>query len=438
MPLHHWKLSSTALRYYHQLELLQWLAPERIRELQEARLKALVKHAYRHVSYYRERLDRLGIQPDEIQRIEDLQRLPVLRKDDIRKNLHFDLLSDSHDKLSMLPVTTSGSNGQPLTLYTDRMQLEMRWATTLRCQEWTGYRFGDRQVRLWGSARARTRLQALRAWLDALSSRRTNLAGVEIGKEQVSRALRILRDRKPVVLEANAEVLPLVASAAREVPNPEALSRAVLAAECTLSAGERREVEEALRTELFAQYRSPELSVVAQECEQHQGYHVNAESYIVEIVAEGRPAEPGEAGDVLITDLTNLSVPLIRYAIGDRAVAAAAPCPCGRGLPLLAAVQTRPPALVSGANQCWVPGEFFADALKDYGHVVRRFQVVQERSGAITFRIVKGPRFSESSLRPVLDLLRRHLGTGMEIDVQLVDHIEPDAPHTISGRPGGT
>jgi phenylacetate-CoA ligase len=211
------------------------------------------------------------------------------------------------------------------------------------------------------------------------------------------------------------------------------MCRAVLAGECTLPAGDRREVEEALHTELFAQYCSPELSVIAQECEQHRGYHINAESYVVEIVADGRPAEPGEVGDVLITDLTNLSVPLIRYAIGDRAVATEGACPCGRGLPLLAAVHTRPPALVSGANQCWVPGQFFAEACKDYGHVVRRFQVVQERSGAITLRIVKGPRFSASSLRPVLDLVRRHLGTDMEIDVQLADRIEPGAPHTISG-----
>ena len=108
-----------------------------IRELQELRLRALIKYAYRHVPYYREALDRLGIKPDEIQHVEDLQRLPVLTKDDIRRNLYFDLMSDAHDKGQMLPITTSGSTGEPLTLYADKTQLEMRWATTLRNIDWT-------------------------------------------------------------------------------------------------------------------------------------------------------------------------------------------------------------------------------------------------------------------------------------------------------------
>jgi phenylacetate-CoA ligase len=435
MPLHHWKLSSTALRYYDQLSRLQWLSPDRIRELQGARLRALVKHAYRHVPYYRERLDRLGIRPDEVQQIEDLGQLPVLSKHDIRRNLHFDLLSDSHDKRSMLPVTTCGSGGEPLTLYADRMQLEMRWATTLRSREWTAYRFGDRQLRLWDTAFAKTGMQALRAWLDSLGSRRTNIPAFEIGTEQVRQARRVLGTLKPVLVEANAEVLFLAAAAARESSGGGRFCRAVLSSDSMLSVEDRGRIEAAFGAEVFDQYRSRELGVIAQECDQHRGFHINAESYIVEIVKEGRAAQPGETGDVLITDLNNLSVPLIRYAIGDRATAAEGTCPCGRGLPLLGAIQTRPPALVAGVNECWVPGAFFAEVLKDYGHIVRRFQVEQERRGAIVLRIVKGPRFSESSLRQVLDLFRRHLGAGMEIDVQIVDHIEPGAAHTNAPWP---
>src|SRR5690606_30722247 len=144
-------VSAPAIRYYYQLRTTEWLAPADVRRLQEERLRALIKHAYRHVPYYRELFDRHGIDPESIRTLEDLQRIPVLTKDDIRANLHVDLCSDSHDKRKRLPSTTSGSNGEPLTLYDDKTQLEMRWATTLRNLEWTGYRFGDRQVRLWHS-----------------------------------------------------------------------------------------------------------------------------------------------------------------------------------------------------------------------------------------------------------------------------------------------
>jgi phenylacetate-CoA ligase len=432
MPLHHWKLSSKALHYYDHLERLQWLPPERIRELQEERLRALIKHAYRHVGYHRERFDRLGIDPEEIQRVEDLRRLPILTKQDIHSKLHFDLLSNQHDKLRMLPATTCGSNGEPLTLYNDRRQLEMRWATTLRFREWTGYRFGDRQMRLWPAPPRGNRLDALRAWLDAFGSRRRNIPGAAIGEQELHGALRAVREWRPALLEARAEALLLAAFAGEESRGARARARSIISFDGGLSPAQRARVEQQLDGEVFEQYGSRELSAIAQECERHDGYHVNAESYIVEIVKDGRPAAPGETGDVLITDLTNLSVPLIRYAIGDRATAAEAPCPCGRGLPLLSAVRDRPPALVAGADGRWMPGSFFADVLKDYGHIVRRFQVEQQRRGALVFRVVKGPRFSESSLQRVLDVFRRQLGSGTEIEVQVVDRIEPDAPHTVS------
>ena len=95
----------------------------------------------------------------------------------MRRNLHFDLMSDSHDKRQMLPVSTSGATGEPLTLYAEKTQLEMRWATTLRNQEWTGYRFGDRQVAACGTCDlGRPRLQALRERLDAVLARRAVVA----------------------------------------------------------------------------------------------------------------------------------------------------------------------------------------------------------------------------------------------------------------------
>ena len=152
MPLHHWKLSSPALRYYYQLRRTQWLsagadpraAGAAAARADQARLppRAVLPRAARPARH-RARARSATL--------EDLQRLPVLTKDDIRRNLHFDLMSDAHDKREMLPITTSGSTGEPLTLYADKTQLEMRWATTLRNIEWTGYRFGDRQVRLWHS-----------------------------------------------------------------------------------------------------------------------------------------------------------------------------------------------------------------------------------------------------------------------------------------------
>lgn len=424
MPLHHWKLSSGALRYYEQLRRTQWLAPEHIRALQETRLRALVKHAYRHVPYYRDHFDRLGIDPDEIRHLEDLPRLPLLTKDALRRNLHFDLLSDAHDKLRMLPITTSGASGEPLTVYADRTQLEMRWAAALRSQEWTGYRFGDRQVQLLSSASDSSRLQRWRARLDAFLSRRTVASAMDLSRAGIDRGVEVLRRNRPAVVNGDAETLHLLAQYLQHQRVDGLRPAAVTSSEQTLSPESRAVIEEAFGAAVFDRYTSRELGEIAHECEQHRGYHVNAECFIVEILCGDRPARPGETGDVVVTDLTNLSVPLIRYAIGDRATAVDPRCPCGRGLPLIGPIQGRAQAIIAGTDGRAVPGMFFADLLREYGHVVRQFKVVQERAGVIHFFIVKGPRFSPKLLDGILSLFRASLGDDLRIEVHIVDRID--------------
>jgi phenylacetate-CoA ligase len=423
MPLHHWMVSTPALRYYEQLRRTQWLPAAEIRALQESRLRHLVRHAYRHVPYYRETFDRLGIDPSRLHSLDDLARLPVLTKDDVRRNLHFDLMADNHDKRRMLAITTSGSTGEPLALYAEKVQLEMRWATTLRNLEWTGYRFGDRQVRLWHSTLGLSPRQALQERLDAVLSRRTFFPAYEMNERNIERYVEFLARKRPALIDGYAEAFHLIASYLRQNRVDGIRPRGVVSSAQTLSEASRAVIEEAFHARVFDKYGSREFSGIAHECEAHAGHHVNAESYIVEIVVDGRPARPGETGEVLVTDLNNLCVPLIRYRLGDLATATDALCPCGRGLPLIGAVQGRTQAIIIGENGTFLPGTFFAHFLKDFGHVVRQFQVVQERLGAIRFKVVKGPRFSVASLDEILATFRRYLGEGMEIDVEFADHI---------------
>jgi phenylacetate-CoA ligase len=177
---------------------------------------------------------------------------------------------------------------------------------------------------------------------------------------------------------------------------------------------------------VFDKYGSREFSGIAWECEQHDGHHVVAESFIVEILKDGRPALPGELGEVVITDLNNLVMPLIRYRIGDLAVAMdpAAACACGRGLPRIGRIEGRVQAVIVAENGAYIPGTFFSHLFKDYDHVVRQYQVVQEQRGAIRLRIVRGSRFSTEQFDEILALMREYLGAGMRIDVEFTERIE--------------
>ena len=105
-------------RSYDVLRKTQWLTPDKMRELQDEKLRRLVRHAYQHVPYYRDRMQALSLTPDDIRGQRRSDKLPLLTKDDVRKHLYFDIMSDNHDKAEMLKISTSRLDGRALRLLT--------------------------------------------------------------------------------------------------------------------------------------------------------------------------------------------------------------------------------------------------------------------------------------------------------------------------------
>jgi phenylacetate-CoA ligase len=425
MPLHKWMITRRAGLYYQELKQSQWLSPSRMRELQERKLRRLVHHAYHHVGYYREAMDARGLRPADVSTLDDLRKLPLLDKDQVRESLYFDLLSDNHDKRRILKVTTSGSTGEPFVCYADQHQLEIRWAATLRSLEWTGWRFGDRQARLWHQTIGMSWHQVVREKVDAWLSRRIFIPAFEMSEKDVGRAVRRLRRQRPVLVDGYAECFNFLAGYARAHPALGVRPRGIVSSAQVLPEESRQSIERAFETRVFDKYGSREFSGIAYECEAHQGHHVVGESYVVEILKDGRPAAPGEMGEVVITDLNNLCMPFIRYRIGDLAVALdpEEPCPCGRGLPRLGRIEGRVQSMIVGAEGHVVPGSLFPHLFKDYDYVIRQFQVVQEEPGAVRLKVVKAPRFDQKVFAEALGILRRYLGEGTRIDVEFVETI---------------
>ena len=425
MPLHKWMITRRAGLYYQELRRSQWLSADEMRALQEKKLRRLVHHAYHHVGYYREAMDARSLRPADIQTLDDLRQLPLLDKAQVRDSLYFDLLSDNHDKRRILKITTSGSTGEPFVCYADQHQLEIRWAATLRSLEWTGWRFGDRQARLWHQTIGMSWHQVLRERLDAWLSRRIFIPAFEMSDADVARAVRRLRRHRPALIDGYAECFNFLAEYARGKPPLALRPRGIVSSAQVLPDESRAVIEQAFGTRVFDKYGSREFSGIAYECEAHDGHHVVGESYVVEVLKDGRPAAPGEMGEVVVTDLNNFCMPFIRYRIGDLAVAIdpAAPCACGRGLPRLGRIEGRVQSMILGADGHVVPGSLFPHLFKDYDFVIRQFQVVQEEPGAVRLKVVKAARFDERVFEEALGILRRYLGTATRIDVEFVDTI---------------
>ncbi len=422
----HWMITRDVEHYYESLNRSQWLARSELRELQDEKLRRLVRHAYRNVPYYRERMRESGLTPRDIRGQADLHKLPFLTKKDIREHLYFDILSENHDKRQVLKITTSGSTGEPFVCYADRAQLEFRWAATLRSQEWTGYEFGDPCVRLWHQTLGMSKSQAAREIADAKLCRRKFIPIFEMSDAKLQAMVREIAEWQPVLMDGYAEALDFLAHYLKECGNVDVRPTALMSSAQTLPDQSRKLIEEAFGCKVFDKYGSREFSGLAYECSAHTGHHVVGEGYIVEVLREGRPVAPGEVGEVVITDLNNYCLPFIRYRIGDLAEATDPnfECPCGRGLPLVGKIEGRVQSIIQGTDKRYLPGTFFAHYLKEFDHAIRRFQVVQEQPNAMIFRVVKGERYSDDVLEEILATFRHYLGDDMRIDVDFVENIE--------------
>ncbi|MBM3227723.1 glycosyltransferase [Candidatus Peribacteria bacterium] len=424
MPLHAWVITRRA-KFYHQLLCSsQYLSSKDMRELQEVKLRRLIRDAYRHVPYYRQMMENLGLGPKDIASLDDLRKLPMLSKKQLRENLYFDLFSATHNKKEMIRICTSGSTGEPLVTYAERRQLEMRWASTLRAYEWTGWKFGDRQVRLWHQTIGMSFLQVVREKTDAWFMNRLFIPAYEIREDNIEDFLRKIRRHRPVLMDGYAESFNFLAHYSQQAQKSGIRPKAIMSSAQVMPDHVRAKIQNTFSTEVFDKYGSREFSGIAYECEAHDGHHVIAESYIVEVLVDNRPAKPGEIGEIVITDLNNFSVPLIRYRIGDLAtVMEDRPCACGRGMPKLGRIEGRAQAIILGANGAWVPGTFFSHYFKEYEFALRQYQIVQTSRDSLTVKIIKNESFSADVEQEILSGLRKFLGETMDITMEFVESI---------------
>jgi phenylacetate-CoA ligase len=153
-----------------------------------------------------------------------------------------------------------------------------------------------------------------------------------------------------------------------------------------------------------------------------------AEGLYVEIVNGDRPAQPGESGSILVTDLLNHAMPLIRYRIGDVASWLEGLCSCGRSLPRLHSVQGRVTDFLVGGDGRLVSGVFLATYVVAHRPSLGQVQIHQDRAGELLYRIRPGQNFCPAEDIPYLERTsRQYLGAATVIGWVLVEELPSEA-----------
>ncbi len=394
-------------------------------EITDKALVRLLAHCRAAVPYYAGLLEAAGEMGDADPR-EYLRRLPVLTKETIRSR-HKDLESRDLARRRWSYNTSGGSTGEPVRLAQDREYEDRSKGVSLLFFSLIGCDVGQPMVRLWGSERdIEGGTDSGRARFFNWLTSTTWLNAFRMSPRRMREYVEVLNRTRPRMILSYAQAACELARFIEQEGVELEPQHAVVTSAGTLYPFMREQIARVFRCPVYNLYGSREVSDVACELPGIEGLWVAPWGNYVEILDEqGRPVEPGNEGNIVVTCLTNYAMPLVRYWIGDR----------GTLLPASAGGRFGPQALkhVSGRNvdvfrtrdQTLIDGEYFTHLLY-FRPWVRKFQVVQKSPDQVLFRLVRANgEPPPGELDEIATKARLAMGQHCRVDFEFVSELRP-------------
>lgn len=366
---------------------LHWSAEE-LNRYRSWKLCELVKFAYNSSPFYHEYYRKCGVHPDQIRSENDLKRLPIVDKVNLRQVDPLQVITmrtkdGSPREGDLMVEVTSGSTGEPLKIKRSWRDLFYIKANDIRAFQQTGFRFYHRQVVLKSSTESVTgrhwfeRFGILRKyWLSVIDSPEYNLTKLKEIRPQhlhgypsgLLEIAELLHGRKQIF------TVPIICTGAE-----------------VMDQHMRRMISESFNAEVFDLYGVREVGNIAWECQAHQGMHINDDSMIVELLDENGHEVPEKAeGEIVVTHLDSFDYPFIRYRLEDRALRQEGKCSCGVFFRRLKRITGRVDARIWLPSGRWISGMVFQE-LRTVPWL-SAFRVVQDDPKSIKLQVV--PKFT--------------------------------------------
>ena len=381
------------------------------------------------VPYYRDLFAAQSLRPDDIRSVADLVRVPVLTKALMQQDLER-MKSTNYSADQLMEDASGGSTGKPTVFFKDWNRYRMREADQIRHDRWSGWDLGDPFALIWGASRDLTGFRSVReAFVNKWVFRGIPLDEFDMNESVMEQFVVQLETANPPIILGYATALFQFAKFSSAPSRSSHWQKGIVSSAETLTAEARATLEEVFKCPVLNRYGSREVGLVASECAHQKGLHINMDNVVVEILADGQPVAPGESGDIVVTDLWNFGMPLIRYRMEDRGHFLTGSCTCGRTLPLMGQIEGRRSDFLVAASGKLVHGEYYTHLF--YGFpAIRKFQLVQGSMDLVTLKLVLGEPLPEAVLQKFRRAIINSLGPNMRVDVSEVE----DIPLTASGK----
>jgi len=412
------------LKYLNYFEFLEGMSRDQLLRRQKTNLKAILTHAYHHTAYYRQLFDERHFDPAELEDPGQLRQLPFLTKDIVRTR-YSDLIADNIPPEDYSEASTGGSTGVPMKFLRDKECLLLRRGQELFFDRWMGYRIGDKIGYFVSGSHFDGRLQHLKARLkNATGERVLSFDPHDINDAYMAQYAAEFQKFRPKMIKCFPNALTPFAMFVKKMNLTIPVVQSVSCTGENLYEQQRQLFETIFHGEVFEKVGTRESGVIACECRQHEGLHIFTEGIYLEVLdADGRPAAAGEPGKIIVTDLFNRAMPLIRYDIGDMAIAAGErDCACGSQLPLIEKYIGRDRDIIIDSDGNPKPGYLFVEVIKNL-NLNAQIQIIQQADKSIKVNIVNNSKqtIDTSAIKMAYQEIS---GPDIAISFQFIDKIE--------------
>jgi len=419
-------------------EKIETLPPEEIKKIQLQKLKEQVKHCYENSAFYRKKFDSVGLKPEDIKTLEDLQKIPFTIKSDLRDNYPFGMVAAKSDEIVEIHAS-SGTTGNPIIGSYTKGDMDVWQELMARCIYTVGGRRQDIIHIAYGYGLFTGGL-GFHYGAQKLGAKIVPASG---GMTQ--RQIKLMKDLNVTLLACTPSfAVYLAETMAQEgvVPQKDLKLRLGMFGAEPWSNQIRERIEKELGIKAYDVYGLTELCGpgVSIECEAHEGLHIWEDHFIVETINPdtGEVLPPGEEGELVFTALTKKGLPILRYRTRDISRINREVCSCGRTHARMMRVTGRSDdmLIIRGVNVFPSQIEY---AVMCFPELAAQYLIEVDRPGALDTFVVKVELSEKASKDPKLDKnalkkeiqKRIQIVTGISADLQIV---EPGALPRTEGK----
>ena len=389
----------------------------KLAEIQTKKMRTTIRYAYENVPFYHSLLRQQNLKPTEIMSKDDLRKIPIVTRKDAQNNSP-SLMSRKINPEKCTRHRTSGSSGIPLTVWIDKDAAWFRHAVSLRQFFECGGKLRDKQAQLRGIGSLYAPGASKRTLNECLPFFRTKRIVLAHTSDYL---ISSLKEYKPDVMVGYPSLFQLLAENAREAVKP----RIVFCTGEILTNHCRALLRSAFNSDPIDSYGCTEVGDIAWECPDNRaGYHINADSLIVEFVRDGENVAPGEEGEIVLTTLCNRSMPFIRYNTGDVGVPSDEQCSCGRTLPLMRLIKGRSDDFIVLPNGTRLSPLGILN-MENFPEV-EEYRIIQQKRDLVEVWLKMEKFYQQSSVAKCLSALRNVFGEDVQVRPLIVDQIPRD------------